>query len=123
TVCRRARGFNEAAAATSPNDRGCRFYWARCEHNLRALLNKGGRRKEAEVSYRHAVTRLRGLSEEASGDAEYRHQLVASLNNLAFLLAKTERLPEAEAAIREGLAVSERLVHEFPNPPTYRASL
>src|SRR5262249_24511508 len=53
----------------------------------------------------------------------YRQELAGSLNNLGYLLKDTGRLPEAETAYHEALALRKQLAADFPAVPNYRDDL
>ena len=73
-------------------------------HNLADTLAEQGRGVEAEAAYRESIAR----KVEAFGEAS--HEVAASLNNLAVLLADLARKEEARAAIARAVAIADAVL-------------
>jgi tetratricopeptide (TPR) repeat protein len=88
-----------------------------------ALLERAGRREEAEQACRGAVRLRTTLAEEFPDRADYRRELAGDHGTLATILWHARRLPEAEAAHRQALRRREELVALFAGNPDYRSEL
>jgi tetratricopeptide (TPR) repeat protein len=87
------------------------------------LLSELGKRADAAVSVRQAVSILETLSVKFPTVSQYRADLAVSLNGLGTIFGEMGNGTEAEKFHRQALDVGDKLVADFPTVPRYRADL
>jgi tetratricopeptide (TPR) repeat protein len=88
-----------------PNDRG---YWL----PYAAALQRQNEYQRAEAIYTSA---LAALQRPEQPDTQVLHTLTVTLNNLAVLYRDTQRMVEAETAVKRALAISHKLAEANPS--------
>jgi tetratricopeptide (TPR) repeat protein len=82
-----------------------------------------GQRKEAEQSYRQAITLAENLLAEKPDDPAILNTLAAINQRLGFLYQESQRFLQSEEALKQGVALRERLGRRDPEYPDNRQSL
>ncbi len=132
TLLRQVLDRREELVKQHPNVPDYQFEKARTLHLLASVLlqtlppqpeQASARRAEAEKRHREALDLLRKLNEVYPREPDYRHGLIQSLDALADLQAKTNRVKEARSLREEALGLSDALVHDYPTKALYAEQL
>ena len=91
--------------------------------NQGVLLNRTGRRMEAEAAWRKALAIFLKLAAEQPADQVVRVRAGRCYANLGLVLDQTGRRRDSELAYRQALAIFERLVAESPDDSSHRYEL
>jgi serine/threonine protein kinase/predicted Zn-dependent protease len=128
SMLREAVATREKLVAENPDSLPLRGQLAHSWNNLGALFRALRRATEAEGAFEKVleildpdlVKRIAGGSPEP---AKYRHQRGMAWNNLGMMRSAAGRLEDAEQALRQALAIKERLAETFSSVPQYRKEL
>jgi tetratricopeptide (TPR) repeat protein len=128
SMLREAVATREKLLAQNPDSLPLRGQLAHSWNNLGSLFRALRRAKEAEGAFEkvleildpEAVKRITGGSPEP---AKYQHQRGMAWNNLGIMRNAAGRLDDAEQALRQALAIKERLADTFSSVPQYRQEL
>ncbi len=82
-----------------------------------------GQAREAEAAYARSRELYARLAEEFPDRTEFRQELAKNHNNLANLLADSDRLTEAEADYRHASEIQHQLAVDHPEQPSFRRDL
>ena len=108
----KARTFCDGLLVHRPDDAGLRRDLAEVCTGLAALDAHEGRLADAIESGETAGNLWQGLSNEAPNDWHYRDRLAGVLGTLGPMYARLGRTAEADAALRQAIALSEALTSE-----------
>ncbi|MEX0641790.1 MAG: protein kinase [Pirellulales bacterium] len=113
----------QALADENPDELGFQSDIAALCHRTGDLLTSEGKTAKGVPYFERARDILEKLTKAQPEVAERRADLARAYQHLAARLPLIRQKKEAVAAAREGLALREQLVAEFPAVPQYRAEL
>jgi eukaryotic-like serine/threonine-protein kinase len=124
---REGLAFQQKLADDNPAVTEFRSNLAIGHNNLSMLLLQMGEPSEAEAEIRKSLPLLQKLADDNAavtiGDAAtygFRGMVANGQNNLGWLLIRTGKPAEAEAELRQSLAISQKLADDNPKSPEYR---
>src|SRR5262249_33923903 len=115
-------GFEELASE-SPDDAAIRSNLVSCYTHLGSLLRETSRLRESEETHRRQLDLATRLVEDFPGRVDFQDRPASARCNLAYTLAASRNVVDAEAAYREVLLELGRLPADVRNRPQIRSLL
>jgi eukaryotic-like serine/threonine-protein kinase len=119
---RQGIGLFQSLLARSPDDRDLKFQLAQSQANLAPVIGDTSPQEQENI-YRSVARSAAELVAADPANPEYRDFQAEILQSWGGVLPLPERAHEAEAILRQALAIREGLVRDFPQAPAYRCSL
>jgi tetratricopeptide (TPR) repeat protein len=119
----KALAFYQDFLTEKPTDPALRQELARAHRRVGNISQMLGRTEDAKRAYHEAVDLFTKLTADFPAEADYRHELAMTYNDLGELLRVTGQ-PGAEESYASALELQEKLVQESPREaPDYRKEL